>query len=247
MSHKNIVESVLKIIEKQHIQPRPKWEFMLKKYFTWTLTAITLIIGSLSFAVIIYLIKNNDWDLYKEIPDSLPQFILLTLPYFWLIFLILFILLIYYNFKHTKQGYKYGFNLIIGSTILLSILAGTFFYNLGLGQVIDKVFDERIPIYRQLMLHRHKAWHQPDKGLLFGTIETAPENYQFKLRDLEHKSWLIIYSADNLPRPIILIPGMRIKALGHQIDQDSFQADILRFLRPSPDKMFFMRLRHMAN
>ena len=91
------------------------------------------------------------------------------------------------------------------------------------------------------MLHRHKVWQQPDRGLLFGTIQVIHNNQQFKLRDLEQKDWTIFHSqSQNMPRPIILVPGMRIKTLGNQIDQNSFQAEIIRPLRNSPQRMLLM-------
>lgn len=241
MSPKNIVESVLDTIRKDHIQPRPKWEFMLKKYVIWALTALTLIVGSLAFAVIIYLVKNNDWDLYSQAPTNFPQFILLTLPYFWLIFLVLFVFLVYYNFRHTKKGYKYGFTLVIGATILLSIITGTLFYYLGFGQTIDQVFDERLPIYRELMKHRQIPWQRPEQGLIFGNVNNIYDDYHFELIDLNRHSWQVIYSPSDTLEPITFTPGMRLKLFGRQTSPDNFEVEIIRPAGPPPGKMFFIR------
>jgi len=251
MSHnKNIIESVLATIKKKHLKPRPRWEFVLKNYFIWALTALTLIVGSLAFAVIIYLIKNNDWDLYRQINDGFLEFIILSLPYFWLIFLASFVLLAYYNFKHTKIGYKYHFHLILGATILISLLAGILFYNIGLGHAIDSVFNQKFPVYRRLMLQRAKIWDQPDKGLLFGIIQSVQEPNALQLQDLKNKSWLVIYRQAHFPPQLILKPGLRVKIFGQKINQNTFRAQHIRPFRRVFRKMFlnrFVPLRQQGN
>src|SRR3989339_797248 len=72
---------------------------------------------------------------------SVLKFLLITLPYFWLVFLLLFLLAAYYNFKNTKQGYKFPFYKISLISILSSMLIGVFLYNLGIAQAIEDSFN----------------------------------------------------------------------------------------------------------
>lgn len=245
MPNKDITQTVLETIKDKKIIPRPKWEFVMKNYFIWTVSIISLIIGSFAFAVIIYMFKNNDWDLYQQIGKNLLNFTLATLPYLWLIFLSLFIFLAYYNFKHTKSGYKYKLNLVIGGSIITSIILGILFYNIGFGQAIDNIFDEKIPVYRRLMMHRAAIWHQPDKGLLFGTIESIQAPDRFKLRDLKNNPWIVIHPSKDLRPLLILNQGLRIKIFGEKINDDSFKAKEIRPLRKIPKKMFFNRIMRL--
>ena len=87
MLNHDISRDVLKTIEEKHIKPKPRWTFLLKDYAIWILGAFSLIVGSLAFSVIIYMLKNNDWEVYRHLSGSLPGFVVITMPYFWLIFL----------------------------------------------------------------------------------------------------------------------------------------------------------------
>ena len=80
-----------------------------------------LIIGGFSFGVIIYLIQNKDWDLYAEMNESFASFVLLSLPYLWFVLLALFFIIAYFNFKHTKSGYKFKLYYVLLISIILSI------------------------------------------------------------------------------------------------------------------------------
>jgi heme/copper-type cytochrome/quinol oxidase subunit 2 len=113
MKTEELSQKVLETIKDKHLKPKPKWEFMLKNYIIWILSITSLVVGSFAFAVIIYMVRNSNWDLYQNLSGNLLGLILASLPYFWFIFLIIFILISYYNFRHTKSGYRYKFYLIV--------------------------------------------------------------------------------------------------------------------------------------
>jgi len=99
MNDKNISQKVLEAIKNQKIVPKPKWTFLLKENLMWAFGIASLIVGGLAFAVIIHMVRNNDWDVYQDISGGLLQFILLTLPYFWIVFLALFIFIAHSIFQ----------------------------------------------------------------------------------------------------------------------------------------------------
>ena len=98
---KNLEEKIINLIKNKKIQPEPKWKFLIKNYSWWLAGIISIIIGSISSAVVFYMLFNNDWDIYQKTGSSLLSFILISLPYFWLICLIIFILLADYYLKNT--------------------------------------------------------------------------------------------------------------------------------------------------
>ncbi len=222
----NLAEKIIKTIEEKKIKPRPKWEFVLKNYFIWAAAIITLIIGGLAFAVIIYLIRNSDWEIYQQINSSWLEFIILSLPYFWLLTFMALIAMAYYNFKHTKSGYKYRFHLIVVVVFLLSLTGGSLFYVFGLGEYVDKVFEEQIPVYHQLMAHRYKIWQQPENGFLAGEVEQIISPEKFKLEDLNGNQWLVSYQMDSKQWQIK--PGLRVKIIGKITSDNHFQAEIIK-------------------
>ena len=150
----NLSKKIIEKIKEEHIQPKPKWQFSLKAYLVWLLSALSLFIGSLAFSVVLYLIINNDWDVYVHITDNLIKFTILSLPYLWIVLLLLFVIISYYNFKHTKKGYKYHFYIILLSSILLSIIFGSLLYSIGVGRALDNILAVKMPMYEKLIFDR---------------------------------------------------------------------------------------------
>ncbi len=230
------------ILEKiKNIQPKAKWKFILKNYLAWIFGALSLLIGAITTAVIIYIIQNNDYGLYRLAHPSPLNMVAKTLPYFWIISLIIFIIIVYYNLKHTKKGYKLELYKISIIVILASIFLGIIFYNLGLGEKIDHGFSQRLPFYRQMMRPRQMIWLETEQGLLAGKIINLKNPENFTLLDLNNQEWEVIKLENNqLPLPPNFFPnnfnlqiGLDIKAFGKKIDQNHFQAFIIRPLKPS--------------
>ena len=99
-------KNILDKIKENKITPKPKWQFRLEQVGIWALAVLSLIIGAKAFAVIIFRLVNNDWEIREHLGRSLLNHALLTLPYLWIIVMVLFILLAYYNARHTKKGYR---------------------------------------------------------------------------------------------------------------------------------------------
>jgi len=219
---KNISQEILEKIKEKKISPKPKWQFLFKDYFIWTIAGIFLIIGSLSAAVIIYMINNNDWDLYQQASNSLLGFIFATLPYLWIISLIVFIFIADYNFKQTKTGYRYQISKVILFSILLSLVLGFFFYNFGLAKTIEHIFED-VPFYKKVMEPRHRVWMQTEKGLISGQIVSVQNENKFILKDLNGKIWEISCCRD-VSFKERLKEGMRIRIFGQSKEGNIFEA-----------------------
>jgi uncharacterized membrane protein YidH (DUF202 family) len=225
---KNIAEQVLDTIKNKHLKPKPKWEFAVKNYLLWIITAISLLIGGFAFAVIIYMMTNNDWHLYRQASSSFLGFFFITLPYLWIIFLIIFAVFAHYNLRHTKKGYKLKLPVVLSSVIVMSILLGLLFYNIGLAETIDNTFSSKVPYYKTLMKHRVDLWNQPDKGILIGTIYEVHSESGFALKDIKGNIWQVSYATkDQMP----LVPNIPIKLLGEKTGEMTFKANIIRPLK----------------
>jgi small nuclear ribonucleoprotein (snRNP)-like protein len=242
MKQDNLSRQVLNTIEQEQIKPRPKWAFWLKNYLLWLLAGAALLSSGLALSAIIFIIADNDWEVYQHIAGSLPEFILLTLPYFWLGFLILFIMAADYNVKHTKKGYRYQLRTIIASSILVSSVLGFAFYNVGLGQAIDDTLTVKLPVYSNMMHQRRNIWLQPGKGLLIGTVNSIDNSGNIVLTDLSNQQWHILVDELNLYRGRLILPGVRLKIIGQQLNDNNFKAN---YLRPLLDHHGWLRISPM--
>jgi hypothetical protein len=233
----------LEEIKEKKIQPKPKWEFLLKEYLIWVFGIGSLLVGGLAFSVIIHMSITNDWDVYEYINNSLVSFILATLPYFWLMCLGIFIALAYYNFKHTKSGYHYQIHALVLVSVISSILLGGVFYSVGLGRTLDVVFSENVPAYHQFMNHRRALWKHPEKGLLAGII-TEKNGDDIKVKDFDGKTWSISLDDIIFDDDLDIEKGSRVRLIGRVTSDGEFKAERLMpwvrrtlfFIYPTSDR-----------
>jgi len=226
---KNISNEVIKKIKDNNIKPKPRWYFITKNYFIWSIFGISIILGSFAFSMVLFIIKQLDWDIYHYIGESLLKTVFISLPYLWLIFLILFTGVAYYNFIHTKRGYRFKFISILLISLVISITLGTGIYFNGFSERLENVFLEKIPYYNRLVYSCEEQWMQqwmqPKRGLLAGTIIEIglPEN-SFILRDLENNRWKVEASKTIWKGKLIPATGLKIKLIGKLINDNNFEA-----------------------
>ncbi len=213
---------ILDTIKEKKIKPKSKLTFLLKDYVVWAFGFLSLIFGSIAVSLIIYLVKNNDWDVYTELSGSLLEFVLLTMPYFWIVFLLVFILVINYNIKHTKKGYKFSLPVILSSSMFASILLGTLFFNLGLGQALDDVLGEKVSFYDTIINPRMRIWNNPESGRLVGMIIEKVSKDEFKLLDRQEKEWLINIMNAKTPIEAEMECGCPVKLTGEMEKENYF-------------------------
>ncbi len=244
MSEKNISQKVLTQIKKEKIEPTTKFNLVARDYFIWLMLFLFLMIGSLATSVVIYMIENGDWDLSKQLDKSLLGFVFATLPYFWLVILMFFILILYYAFKYTQGGYKYHAYSVVITTILLSIILGLLFYNIGLAQVIDDSFNEKVPFYNKFLNNKQKFLTQPDRGILTGNVYQVIDDNSFKIKDLHGNEWLIL-SKNKIERIDLLKQGLPLIIIGQQKDKEVFEASRIRPLIRKTRQFFHQRVMPM--
>jgi len=239
MKNNNLSQEILGKIKKENISPRAKWRFLFKDYVIWSVGILALVIGALSFSVIIYLLRFSDWGVYSQAGNSVIEFIVLTLPYFWLVFLALFVYIIYYNIKHTKRGYKYSLPMIIVSSLLGSIILGGIFFQLGWAQKIDDVLGERAPLYTRVINHQMDFWDNPEAGRLVGVITEKVDDNMVILVDPKRDSYLVRVDSSITKDAIILETGQFVRLAGELTGDGEFRADIVAPARSG--RGFFLR------
>ena len=223
MSDNNVSQDTLKKIKNKDIKPKPRWHFLLKDYVVWIFGFISLLVGSLSFSVVLYMLVNNDWDIYSNISNSLWQFILTPLPYFWLLFLLIFIGVAYYNFRHTKGGYKIAVHKLIAGSIIFSILFGSFLYKIGVAQTMDGLVIGNEYFYKKVINRRAGAWSQPDKGLLAGVLIYVEDEEHVTVKGLDGELWQVDVTEAELPLLPVEI-SMPLKIIGEVQGDNIFKA-----------------------
>jgi len=226
-------------IKDQKINPKPLWQFLLKDYIIWLAGLVSLLIGAAAISVMIYLFKFNDWEIYDQTKKSFLEFFVLTLPYFWFIFLGLFVFIISYNFQHTKKGYRYSTVLLAGASILSSIILGSIFYVAGLGERLDGILGSQAPFYDRVINRHIDFWSQPEEGRLSGLVVGLVEEGKFILIDRGQEEWLVSTENSQPYSNAIIVVGQPIRLLGEVIGDYAFRAD--KILPVNAGRDFFHR------
>jgi len=230
MSENTFGQAIIQKIKQQALKPKPRWQFLLKDYFVWAVGITAVLIGGFAVAVILHMLVNSGWSIYQNMSGDLTKFVLATLPYFWLIFLGLFILVANYNIKHTKKGYRLSIVKLTLIIIVVSLIFGSFFYSIGLGQYLDYSLTDRMPFYRSLLRHRTDLWLKPEQGFLAGIITEIDSKYNFQLLDIDRMLWEVKADKNALMKQFNLEPGLHIKMIGEVTSPHEFEA-----LRIMPD------------
>ncbi|MFH1030881.1 MAG: hypothetical protein V1770_06535 [bacterium] len=213
-------KKLLDTIKEKKMFPKPRWRFMLKNYFIWIAGGLSLILGATSVSLIIYVGRFDDWSIYQKIGKGIPKFILLGIPFFWLLCLALFVYLVYLNFKKTKTGYRYSIFAILMGAISLSVLFGFVFYYTGLSRRIDDIFGRKAPFYDRINPHI-RLWSKPEEGRLSGLVLSKDDDFVMVV-DRLGKEWEVS-SKDFYNREEIQI-GESVRFVGEKISNNKFRA-----------------------
>lgn len=228
----DISQKIFKKIEEAHIAPKPRWQFLAKNYSIWFLFGLCLFFVSVSFGTIIHLFNDND---YGRVGRPEPRFIghiLTNLPYLWLVFLLIFFVLAYFNFYHTKEGYRRRVGIFFLATFILILIIGVSSYYIGFAKKTDNFLSERMPMYNHMVSHQSRFWMNPERGLLAGEIIKLRNTNDFDFKDLNDKVWQA--QGENIIWRDAIKPevGLRARLIGEQEENKIFKVEEIMPFKP---------------
>jgi hypothetical protein len=219
MEEKELSIKVLEAIKSKKITPKPKWNFLLKSYTLWLLSAAAIAVGSVATSVVLFLVLDSN--IPKELSSA--QQLVLAVPYFWVALLAAFLLIAWFNFSHTAKGYRYSAYIIILSSILVSLIFGASIYTLGGAERLESMFYTNVPIYQALMHTQGKVWIDERHGRIAGIAQNVAANY-LVLKDFKGNIWMVSYPTTTPP----FRPGSRLIIYGQDVGGKIFEAKIIQ-------------------
>lgn len=228
----DISKKTLEKIKKEQLHPKPRWYFLTRNYFIWFMFGLTTFLGGIAFGMIMFITSDLDWDIYPYLGISLPEAVMISLPYLWMALLAFFLFITYYNFIHTHTGYRYRFIAIFFVSLFISALLGFGFYQYGWTEVVERQLRVRIPGYQRMVYTGENQWMHPEKGLLNGRIiEILAEKNMLLLVDYHSRKWEINITGARVKGNLPLNKEMEIKMIGQQISKNVFKASEIRIAR----------------
>jgi hypothetical protein len=229
---KPISEQVMEKLATDNIEPKAKWHYQAKQLALWTFGFLFVLLGGLAVAVMIFMVRNSDWDIYQLYHSSFAVYFLSNLPYVWFGLFILLIFVVDYNIKKTKKGYRYTLftvsSLVLGATM---ILGGTF-YAVGMGERLNQICSEQVPYYNQVIYKKAAHWTQPEVGRIGGQVKQIYDEDKILLHDLQKKEWVVINIVEAEKFVKDLRPGVHVRILGTLKDDKVFYADVIMPFTP---------------
>ncbi len=219
-------QRIVNEIKKRGIVPRPKWQFLLKRSFGWTLAAVSLMLGSIVIATMMFIFSGYDESLAKYFSESIYIDILELLPFFWFCTLVLLVWISKYAVRQTTYGYRYTTGQILTGILSSSIVLGALLYSFGLGERVQNFLVHSSPYYDALTFTSKDAWSHPEKGLLGGVIISVGDSGEIELRDFSNQIWQVdVREIADKKIDFQLQKGVMIKIIGTQDAPFSFYAE----------------------
>jgi len=236
-----ISDKIIAKIENEKITPVPKWRFLLRDYVIWAIGAFSVLLGSLAVAIIIFLLTDQDWGVYRMTERHLWLSALGIIPYFWIVVLLIFCSVAYYHVRHTERGYRYHSYVVVLASVCLSFLFGIIIYGAGIGEKADDMLYTRVGTYRRMIVHRDDLWQQPEQGRLAGKILSVEKEEEFVLLAFGGETWLVNVKEARVMPMIKIAVGEIVAVVGEKTGDRLFTAKEVRpWMGRAPGERPFM-------
>lgn len=216
-----ISKSVLEKIKKADLKPRPKWQFIAWRVLFWTIFILAVFIGGGAFGMIFHQVFGTEWGFMHKGMMSPFYGMMLILPYIcWFSILGLMVALAYKTISKTQKGYRYRPALVVGLSVLLSLLLGIFVYQMQLSHGLDEAMQNSFGPYSHFQSQHDAMWVSPENGVLSGEVLEQISETSFKLQDLNGEAWTINFVDESLE----LEEGNRVFIMGEITAEGEFTA-----------------------
>lgn len=222
-----LADSIMHKIEREQIKPVPGWRFVIWNGFYWVAWGVTIVVGSAAVAASIFVISNAGWKYYAATSSSFFEFFVKSLPYLWIVVLLIFIILSVENFKKTKRGYRLSLIWTLLTSVGLSCLGGAILFYFGFGYVIDEDLGQVIPFHQTMIEHQKTVWNNPPAGLVAGEVVEVDEAGQTMLMQTFNGTELNISTASLMTHDLETLANFNeVRVVGYFEDSASGEVSV---------------------
>lgn len=210
----HISQIILDKIQKEKIQPTPKWYFVAEHAVLWIPGVIVTFLGALAVAGILYSFIHSGWEYSEFVYPSQVDFLIEAMPFLWILSFILFNSVIVKALRTTHSGYRLSVKGILLGSVTASIFLGIGIY------LCDEVFEANSIIRYQVQMRERQISSAIEKGRLIGLVE---KKYQTSLlvRDRDNILWNVDLSLLGTSTFVFIQEGKSITIIGTTTDENS--------------------------
>ncbi|NTW22316.1 hypothetical protein HGA34_02085 [Candidatus Falkowbacteria bacterium] len=217
-----ISDKVLDKIKKEHIMPRPRWQFWLRDGGRWAGFIMLSLLAAFALGLLWYFWSDGPWlhggrsmGLFFS---PMPLVFLGLIALGWVLALV--------DFSSTGRGYRYPLIKIGVALLLLAVISGWALNFFGVSQRMDRAFSSS-PLYQDRESYMKSVWQRPSEGLLAGEISSVGADGRFTFRDFDGHDWLVDGSRAIWRHGLAPAAGVKVKLIGTP-KGDGFTADDVR-------------------
>lgn len=232
---KDFSKDILHTIEEKGIAPRPRWVFFMRQCAFVGGFVLSVLIGGISVSIILFSLSEIDMGAERMIRMHPVPFLMAYLPYVWVLMLVVFGILAYYDMRNIKGAYRFRTITLLGASILASVIVGGLLHTVGAGKLAERRFADAVPQYEGLDVRKMHLWMHPQEGMLAGSIVSGSATSTFMLEDFSGMRWTVESADATVHGPVEGISGERVKVGGAVVAPGVFHAtDIFPWTRRGP-------------
>lgn len=234
-------DSSKKIIEKikqEEIKPISETQLRWKNYAFWIAWAAVIVLGSMFFSLILLDLSDVSFDFWRKMPAGRPIFVLFrTAPFLWLALLALAMVIGYLAFRKTKKGYRYNNLIVIGLVVIFVGALGLVIHWSRANSGLEKGLLKKFPKHKNLIMMRESRMEMPEEGILGGLVVSV-DSSKIILRSFRNNEWEVLVTKNTqIKRTGDIKKDIQIMVIGKKIDENTFEAIIIRVIKRPPEMM----------
>jgi hypothetical protein len=224
----DLEEKVLASIERQKLQPKPAYVFMARRSVFWLLAILSIILGGITFAVLLYGLTGflkDGWRSFDEVP---LEEILFSIPVAWMLIMPLFVASAYFGFRHTRRGYRMKPSVTIAGSLAASLLLGASLQWFNVGNHINEFLERKFAFYERMTHIPYGEWSRPDAGFLGGHADKMLNENTLLLTDFRGKTWTVDLSGATVALDNAIVDEGDVAIHGVKTGSSTFKAETLQ-------------------
>jgi hypothetical protein len=221
-NQESIQDRVFSRITADCVTPTSKYVFWCQNSGVWLIWLLTVVLGGLATAVLIFTSTYRYYDIYEAMHDNFVTFFFQALPVLWILAFVVLMLVGACGLRATRRGYRLSPWVVGGSSVGMSVFLGIAASTLGFGYLVDKTLGEYAPMYYSMADREQKMWQQPDQGRLIGrqdAAETQTDTITFT--DSEGKHWQMAVQELRMQDREMLGTEQHVRVLGKAMGGDA--------------------------
>lgn len=169
----NLEERILEKIKHENLKPKSIWYFLIKDYSLWLAVLLSVLLASLSIAPIIFIFSNIEPAYIKHVSANIYFFLLMILPYPWIILCAITTYLAQKIWSKTKNGYKFQGKYVVIISTITSLILGIILNIFAFGKIMDDQGEKAgFGFYKSMDGRKQENWFNPHEGRLIGIVQS---------------------------------------------------------------------------